>query len=156
MPAWLVWLIVAAVLATAETMSMDLVLAMCAAGALAGSICALVGLPVAVQFVVAFAVGGSMLFLVRPIAKRHLQRGGQPTGVDLLIGKNAVVLTRVSAESGLVRLNGGEWTARAFDEAQVIEAGQTVQVMKISGATAVVWAPPEFAAKPAQPLDPTQ
>ncbi|MGH4023052.1 MAG: NfeD family protein, partial [Pseudonocardiaceae bacterium] len=34
------------------------------------------------------------------------------------------------------------WSARAFDETQVLEPGRTVTVMSISGATAVVWGEP--------------
>ncbi len=48
------------------------------------------------------------------------------------------MLSEVDAHDGRVRLNGGEWSARAFDERQVLPAGTVVRVMKITGATAVV------------------
>ena len=47
MPAWLIWLIAAGVLAGAEALSADLVLVMLAGGAVGGSVAALIGLPVA-------------------------------------------------------------------------------------------------------------
>ena len=140
MHAWLVWLILAAVLAGAESLSLDLVLIMCAAGAAAGAVGAAAGLPPAAQ--VALAVGSAVALLgtVRPVAKRHLTGSGTArTGVEALVGTQAIVLSKVDAKDGRVRLNGGEWSARAYDETQVIPVGCSVQVIEISGATAVVW-----------------
>ena len=139
MQAWVVWLILAAVLAGAEAFSLDLVLIMLAGGALAGSITAVAGLPPAVQIAVAVAGSAALLGAVRPVARRHLTVRGHLTGSDALVGRDAIVLSRVDATDGRVRLNGSEWSARASDPRQVIEAGATVQVIEIAGATAVVW-----------------
>lgn len=137
---WLLWLILAAALAGAETLSLDLVLIMCAGGAAAGGVGAAAGLPPAAQVAVAIAGALALLLFVRPVAKRHL--AGADTALDgtgALVGTNAIVLSTVDAEGGRVRLNGGEWSARSYDETQVIPVGASVQVMQISGATAVVW-----------------
>ena len=38
-----------------------------------------------------------------------------------------------------MRIDGGEvWTARSFDDDEVIEAGERVEVVDIKGATALV------------------
>jgi membrane protein implicated in regulation of membrane protease activity len=138
--AWLIWLILAVVLAGAEAASLNLVLIMFAGGALVGSASALIGLPAALQIVLAIAGSLALLFLVRPVAKRHLTEGSTtPTGTDALIGCEAIVLSRVDATGGRIRLNGSEWSARALNEQQVIEVGASVQVIEISGATALVW-----------------
>ena len=39
---------------------------------------------------------------------------------------------------GTVKIGGEVWTARAFDEEQVIAAGEQVEVVEIRGATALV------------------
>jgi membrane protein implicated in regulation of membrane protease activity len=140
MHAWLIWLILAAVLAGAETLSLDLVLIMCAGGAAAGGVAAAAGAPPAVQ--VAVAVGGALalLLVVRPVAKRHLLGSGTArTGVEALVGTQAIVTSKVDAKDGRVRLGGSEWSARAYDETQVIPVGSSVQVIQINGATALVW-----------------
>ncbi len=143
MPAWLIWLIAAGVLAGAETLSMDFVLVMCAGGAAAGSLAAAVGAPPAIQVLVAAFVALGLLSFVRPVARRHLAgEGAQLMGTEALIGKQAIVLSEVDAHNGLVRLNGQPWTARAYDTTQTMAAGSTVRVMEISGATAVVWQEP--------------
>jgi membrane protein implicated in regulation of membrane protease activity len=140
MPAWLIWLIAAGVLAGAEALSADLVLVMLAGGAVGGSVAALIGLPVALQAIVAILVGLALLMGVRPVARRHLMSGGvHPTNAAALVGKKAVVLQSVDANGGRVRLNGAEWSARSLDGRRVIAVGETVEVVEISGATAVVW-----------------
>jgi membrane protein implicated in regulation of membrane protease activity len=138
-PDWLLWLIAAGVFAAAETVSLSFVMLMFAGGAAAAAVTAALGGPVLLQFIVAIVATLALLGGVRPIARRHLTSGtGVATGSDALVGQKAIVLSQVDARDGRVRLNGGEWSARAYDEKQVLPAGTVVRVMKISGATAVV------------------
>jgi membrane protein implicated in regulation of membrane protease activity len=137
---WVIWIIAAAVLAAAEALSLDLVLAMCAGGALVGAGAAGVGLPPAVQVALAIATSIALVLFVRPVAKRHLLgHGTAPMNAAALIGKEAVVLAPVDFRDGRVRLNGGEWSARSADRGQTFAVGTTVSVVQIEGATAVVW-----------------
>ena len=46
------------------------------------------------------------------------------TGTAALIGAKAVVLDRVDADGGRIKLGGEVWTARAYDEDEVIEQGR--------------------------------
>jgi membrane protein implicated in regulation of membrane protease activity len=59
--------------------------------------------------------------------------------VDALVGKSAQVVQEVTGYGGRVRIDGEEWSARAYHEALVIPAGATVDVMEIRGATALVY-----------------
>jgi membrane protein implicated in regulation of membrane protease activity len=139
MAAWLIWLIVAGVLAVAEMSSLTLILLMLAGGAGAGSITAAAGAPVAVQIVVAAAATLALLGVVRPVAKRHLLPSGPSrSGTAALVGMQAVVLSEVDHEDGRVRLNGAEWSARAYDPDERLTTGTVVRVVEITGATAVV------------------
>lgn len=143
MPAWLIWVIVAAVLAGSESLSGDFVLLMCAGGAAGGGITAALGGGAVLQVVVAIVVAGLLLGFVRPIAKRHLVGiGTHQTGSAALVGKQAVVLRPVDAHNGRVRLQGSEWSARSYDQTQTLPVGETVRVIEIDGATAVVWKEP--------------
>ena len=136
-------MIAAAVLAGAETLSLDLVLIMCAGGAAGGAVTAALGGGAILQIVVAIVVSAVLLGFVRPIAKRHLVGiGTHQTGSAALVGKQAVVLRAVDAHDGRVRLNGAEWSARSYDQTQTLPVGATVRVMEIDGATAVVWKEP--------------
>jgi len=50
------------------------------------------------------------------------------------------VLERIANQEGVgcVKIDGEVWTARSFDEDEVIDAGERVQVVEIRGATALV------------------
>ena len=143
MPAWLVWLIIGGGLAAAEATNFALVLIMAAGGAGAAAITAALGGPVVAQVLVAIAGTLILLWGVRPVAIRHLNPDPMTlTGSDALVGRDAVVLQRVSEHDGRVRLNGAEWSARAIDPKQELPAGTVVSVVAIDGATAVVWKDP--------------
>jgi membrane protein implicated in regulation of membrane protease activity len=51
-----------------------------------------------------------------------------------------VVLQRIANAEGVgaVKLAGEIWSARAYDEDEILEAGEKVQVIEIRGATALV------------------
>ena len=80
----------------------------------------------------------SVLFL-RPVARRHLRTpAAMRTGTAALVGGRALVLQRVDALGGQVKIDGEVWSARAFFDDQVMEPGAQVEVAKIEGATALV------------------
>jgi membrane protein implicated in regulation of membrane protease activity len=145
MPAWLVWLILAGVLAAGETASGSFVLLMMSGGALGGAVTAAAGGGLLLQVIVAIVLTVGLVWLVRPIALRHAYPGPPAiTGSDALVGREALVLSEVTRDGGLVRLNGAEWTARSKDPGQVIAPGARVSVVGIDGATAVVWQDPFY------------
>lgn len=141
MDAWVLWLIGAAVAGVGEMLTTGFFLAPFAVGALAGVLFALAGVGAGVQFM-AFAAATIAIFaLVRPVARRHLYTPPQiRTGTAALVGAPAVVLQRIDndANAGQVRINSDVWTARAYDDDQVLEPGARVVVVEIRGATALV------------------
>ena len=142
---WQSWLSLAVVLGALELFSLDLVLLMLAAGALVGSVAAVAGLPGGFQVLAALAASVAALALVRPSVVKRLHAG--PTlvlGHEALVGKQGLVIERVSADGGQVRIGGEVWTARPYDEDSVIEPGAKVDVFQIKGATALVHQVPEL------------
>ena len=137
---WVAWLGLAVVLGIMEVTSLDLVFAMLAVGALAGAASGLFIDNVLVQVLIALVVAVGMLFVVRPIAMRHLRTPHAiRTGTDALVGQRGVVLEAVDGEGGRIKLKGEVWSARTFDPDHSIAAGQHVEVVQIDGATAVVY-----------------
>ncbi|MEU7924969.1 NfeD family protein [Micromonospora sp. NPDC049801] len=138
-----VWIVLGVVLAVAEIFTTTLFLIMFGAGAFAAAGAAALGAPVAVQALVFAVVSALSLVVVRPVIKRHgrsaLESGEQPFGVEAIEGSTALVLERVDADHGLVKIDGELWTARAYDTTQTFEPGQRVRVIKVRGATALVW-----------------
>ena len=137
---WVLWLILAGVLGAAEFFTLTLALGLLAGAALVAAVVAGLGGGLLAQLL-AFAISGALgLLVVRPIAARQLNSPPlSREGSDALIGRTAVVLQEVSAHQGLIKLAGDEWSARSYDETQVIPVGSTVEVMEIDGARAVVY-----------------
>lgn len=139
MEAWLVWGVVALLLAAGEVASAGLLLIMFAGGALAASVGAAVGLPVVAQAAIFALVSIGLIAFARPVAKRHLyQAPTQRSGTAALVGTQAVVTETVDGSGGRIKLAGEIWSARTFDEDARFEPGQKVSVFEIDGATAVV------------------
>lgn len=139
MPEWVAWVIVAAVLAVGEVVSLTFIMGPIALAALAAAVVAVAGGAGEIQLGVFIVASLGTLGIVRPIARRHLRTPTQiRTGTAALVGARAVVLERVNRDGGRIKLGGEEWSARAFDEDEVFEPGSRVEVLKIDGATALV------------------
>jgi membrane protein implicated in regulation of membrane protease activity len=139
-PGWVVWTIVAVALALGEMATLSFFLGPLAVAAVLAAVVGALGGGLALQLV-AF-IGGSVatLAILRPIAVRHLRTPARlRTGTAALVGAKALVLERVDVHGGQVKIGGEVWSARAYDESQVIEPGARVDVVKIEGATALVY-----------------
>ena len=140
MELWLIWMVVAVVLGVAEIFTLTAALGVLGAAAVVPAVLAALGLPLPVQLVMFAISAAAGVVLVRPVALRHMRQPQlERFGVDALVGKRAYVLREVTDRDGLVRIDGDEWTARAFDESVVIPVGAAVDVMRISGTTAYVY-----------------
>lgn len=137
--AWVLWLALALIFGIVETATLDLTFLMLGGGALVGGVAAMLGAPFLVQALVAIAASAALIGVVRPVAKRHLRQPvNARTGIAALVGRRAIVVERVDAHGGRIKLAGEIWSARSYDNA-VIEIGATVDVVEIQGATALVY-----------------
>ncbi len=141
MPGWLIWAIVAVALAVGELLTPGMFfLGPVALAAVAAGVVALLGVAAWLQLLVFIGVSIASLGVLRPIARAHIRMPAlMRTGTAALVGSKAVVLQRVDANGGRVRIGGEEWSARAYLDDQVLEAGTRVEVVKIEGATALVY-----------------
>jgi membrane protein implicated in regulation of membrane protease activity len=140
MPDWLVWTVVAAACAGLEAFTLTLVLGFVAIAAVIALAVGAAGGPVIAQLIAFIVSSIALLAIARPIARAHLRTPAiLRSGVDALVGAHAIVVQKVDAHNGQVKIGGEVWTARAYMEDQVLEAGATVDVVKIQGATALVY-----------------
>ena len=142
MGAWIIWLIVAAVLGVAELLTVTLALGLLAVAAAAAGVVGAAGLGLPAELGTFAVVAAAGLGLVRPIAMRHIR---QPpplrTGVAALVGKTGIVVQEVNGHdgNGRVRIGGEIWTSRSYDESTVIPVGTRVDILQIEGVTALVY-----------------
>jgi membrane protein implicated in regulation of membrane protease activity len=141
MPAWLLWAIVAALLAIGEIFTPGLFfLGPIALAAVAATITAALGGAVWLQLVVFGAGAFVAVGILRPIARAHLTMPHAiRTGAAALEGARAVVLQRVDGRGGRVKIGGEEWSARSYVPDEAFDVGTEVEVAQIEGATALVY-----------------
>lgn len=141
MDAWIIWVAAACVLGVGEMHTGGFFLAPFAIGAVVAAVVSLAGVGSTLAVVVFVLASLLVLLTLRPLARRHRQLPPSiRTGAAALVGRDATVLERIANREGVgcVRIDGEVWTARSYDEDEVIDAGERVQVVEIRGATALV------------------
>jgi len=113
-----------------------------------GPVALAAGAAAAADLLGAGTVGSLIVFIVcsvaslaflRPVARRHIHLPAiSRTGTDALVGRKAVVTRQVDGAGGRIRVGGEEWSARSYLGDQVLVEGQTVDIVQIEGATALV------------------
>ena len=139
---WILWIVAACILGIGEMHTGGLYLLPFAVGAALAGVISLLGVG-SLLTVLVFVLASVLVFgALRPVARRH--RRLPPairTGAAALVGRRAMVLERIANDEGVgcVKIDGGEvWTARSYDEDEVIDVGERVEVVEIRGATALV------------------
>ncbi len=131
---WIVWLVLAAVLGVAEIMTTTLAFGLIAVGAVVAGVVGVAGAGLPFQLIAFGVASAAGLGVVRPIAVRHIK---QPpllrTGTSALVGRSAKVVEAITDDGGKVRIGGELWSARPYDESQVIPVGSTVDVLHDRG-----------------------
>src|SRR5699024_10998008 len=104
---WLWWVGLTLALGVIEMLTVGLMFLMLGGGALAGAIVGALGAPLWAQVLVAVAVAGLLLFIVRPLAKRRLEAHTPKaaTGAAAHVGRTATVVAdeigRASCREGV-------------------------------------------------------
>ena len=138
---WLLWLILAVVFGVGEIATLGFFLAPFAGGAAVAAVVSAAGVPFVGSLAVFLVISIALLLALRPLARSHRRMPPQiRTGTAALVGRHAMVVERIANNEGVgcVKLDGEVWTARAYDDDDVIEEGRRVHVVEIRGATALV------------------
>ena len=91
-----------------------------------------------VQALVFIVVSALCLLMFRPLAAK-LHRKATPTNADRNLGREATVLTPVTAEvPGRVRLDGVDWNARCVTPGDRLEPGERCRITEIHSTLLIV------------------
>ena len=125
------WLIAAVGFLVLEGMTFSMVSVWFAAGSAAALLSCLFHPPFKVQAVVFIVVSVLCLAAFKPLTQR-LRQKPTPTNGDRSLGREAKVLTPVSAEeTGRVRLDGVDWNARCVTPGDILNPGDHCRVTEI-------------------------
>lgn len=132
------WVSLIVVFLIIEALTTQLVTIWFAVGAGGALVAQLLHAPEWVQWIIFIAVSGVLLLATRPIAKR-MKKKVQPTNVDALIGKTAIVSEAIdnTAGKGQVKVGGNVWSARSLDGSKIRE-GEEAVVRTVEGVKLIV------------------
>jgi membrane protein implicated in regulation of membrane protease activity len=137
------WVVLAVVLAIAEAFTATILVVFFAAGALAAAGAAALGAGLLVQMIVFAVVSGVSVAALRPVILRHarsaLEAGERPFGIEAIEGSRGTVIDEVTGDRGMVKIDGELWQARSVDDLQTFAPGEHVRVVRLRGATLIVW-----------------
>ena len=132
------WLIAAVGFLVLEGMTFSMVSVWFAAGSAAALLSCLFHPPFKVQAVVFMVVSVLCLAAFKPLTQR-LRQKPTPTNGDRSLGREAKVLTPVSAEeTGRVRLDGVDWNARCATPGDTLGPGALCRVTEIHSTLLIV------------------
>ena len=132
------WLIAAVGFLVLEGCTFNMTSIWFAIGSAAALLCCVFTGSFRVQAVVFIAVSAVCLLAFKPLAKR-LHKQPTPTNGDRALGREARVLTPVSAQqTGRVRLDGVDWSARCATPGDTLTPGQACRVTEIHSTLLIV------------------
>ena len=136
----ILWLIVLVTAIIIEAATMGLTSIWFAGGALAAIGVEKLNGGVYLQIIVFLLVSLVVMYFTRPVAIQYFNKERQKTNLDSIIGKQAVVTSRIHNLKGIgkVTVSGQEWSAKSLDENQIFEEGDIVRVAKIKGVKLIV------------------
>lgn len=134
------WLAAVIIFLAIELSTVTLTSIWFAAGALAAMLVAMFHANLIVQFIAFLIVSLGLLYATKPWAKKFLDTKKVSTNADRAIGETVRVLERISNldQTGRAIVHGQEWTVRTEDDNMVIEQGELVRVLRISGVKLIV------------------
>lgn len=139
-PFVILWLVAVIVFIVAEIATVTLTSIWFAAGALAAMLVAMFDGSFVIQIIAFSIVAFGLLYATKPWASKFLDTKKQNTNADRAIGEKVRVLERVSNldRTGRAIVHGQEWTVRTEDDDIIIEQGELVEVIRISGVKLIV------------------
>ena len=138
---WVIlWLILTIAFVILEISTVILTSIWFAAGAFVAMIVALLDGSYIWQIVAFVVVTVGMLVAIRPWARKHLNSKTESTNADRAVGQVVRVTERINNldQTGIAVVGGQEWTARTESDDTIIEAGELVQVIRITGVKLIV------------------
>lgn len=134
------WLVVVVVFLAIELSTVTLTSIWFAAGGLIALFVAMAGGDLIFQMIAFLIAAFGMFFATKPWADKVINSKKTSTNADRAIGEEVRVLERISNldQTGMVVVHGQEWTARTEDDKTIIEQGELVRIIRISGVKVIV------------------
>lgn len=136
----IVWIALIIVFAVVEIVTVGLTSIWFAGGALVALLGYALGLSEIWQFIIFVVVSLALLLFTRPWALKYVKPHLTKTNYEQAIDDNVCLTETVDnlKGTGTAVYKGQEWTARAYEDGKIFEAGTIVKVKEIRGVTMYV------------------
>ena len=130
----ILWFVLLVVFLLAEASTVTVVSLWFAAGALAALIISFLSGPLWLQFAVFVVVSVLLLWMLRPIIRKHFKPRVTATNIDAVIGKEGIIILPVNnmMAQGKLMLDGMEWSARSSSGEEIPE-NTRVRIDRVEG-----------------------
>ena len=130
----IIWLVLLVLFILAEAATVTVVSLWFAAGSLVALIVSMLNGPVWLQIVLFAVVSGVLLWILRPVIKKHFTPKLTRTNIDAVIGSTGVVTVAIdnAMAQGTMLINGMEWSARSAT-GKSISVNILVRVERVEG-----------------------
>lgn len=137
---WAIWLVIMVAAVVIEAITVDLISVWFVVGAFVSMLISFIpNVPWWVQIVIFAVVSGATLVLLRPFAKRFMDRDLVKTNVDEVVGKKAVVTIDGNVvDPAEVFVDGKRWSAVPANAEVKLEKGDIVVVLSVAGVKLIV------------------
>lgn len=136
---WAIWLGIFVLALIIEAIGTDLVSIWFAFGALVALIISFTVAPWWVEIIIFSVVSAATLLLLRPLAHKWMRNNLVKTNVDEIINSKGIMTAKYDfLHHGEVKINGVIWTAISQNDKDVLNVGDIVSVVGISGNKLIV------------------
>ena len=134
------WFALLIIFVVVECLTVGLVSIWFAGGALVAMLFAMGGAGAIWQDVIFLVVSAILLIFTRPLAVKYFNTKKVKTNYQSVIGEVAKVTEKIDNfnQTGVAFVDGKEWTARAEEDAMVMEKDTLVTVVAIEGVKLIV------------------
>lgn len=140
--AWILWIVLGAILIIAETFTLGFVLFWFGIGALAAALLGWFGFGFGLQFLVFAIVSTVLTAMSRTIFANYFPQDevALRSGIDSLPGQigTVTIASKGALQEGAVKVYGSVWTAFPIDETTPLVEGEKVEVVRVQGSSIYV------------------
>ena len=125
------WIIIFIILLIIEILTVNLITIWFAVGALGAIITSIFTDSILIQTLIFILVSILSLIITKPLIKKFKLNEKEPTNLDMVIGKTAIVIKDIKPlENGEVKIDGKIWTATSDEN---IKKDSKVEILAIDG-----------------------
>ena len=131
---WIIWISIFVISIIIEIATTELVSIFFCFGSLISMIISFIpGVTWWIELIIFVVMSGFTLLGLRPLIKKKFSKEKRNTNVDELIGRKCKIISKTEDGYPQVKINGLIWRVVSINEEEMIDIGEIVEIVSISG-----------------------